>query len=153
MGYYTLHRIKIINEYNSKENLEKLEEIMEKITEYTFYLSDDDLVLTDYNEDNRIGTKWYECEKEMRAVSRFLPEFLIQVKGKGQNGEIWIFQFQDGAQYEEEFDLFTDSEKENEEEDEEEEEIMNYNNDNNNNDQIDEVIDDKNYINDENFQR
>ena len=38
MGYYTMHRIKIINEYNTKENLEKLVELIEKVSEYKGFL-------------------------------------------------------------------------------------------------------------------
>ena len=81
MGYYTLHRIRIINEYNTKNNLEKLKEHIQKISGYNFYLSGS--VLKDYhNKEFDDGTKWYQCENNMKAVSRYVPDFEIQVREK-----------------------------------------------------------------------
>ena len=98
MGYYTLHRIRIINEYNTKKNLEKLNEYIKKISGYSFYISGS--VLKDYsNEEYDEGSKWYDCEKNMKAVSRFFPGFEIQVRGKGEEGEIWEMTFKDGFSY------------------------------------------------------
>ena len=103
MGYYTKHRIRIINEYNTEENLIKLKELIEKISGYTFHISGE--VITDYD-----GYKWYECENNMEAVSRFLPEFEIQVRGKGEEGEIWEKVFQDGSYYSETPYIFSEDE-------------------------------------------
>ena len=46
MGYYTLHRIRIINQYNTEENLEILLDYIEKISGYSFHISDS--VIKDY---------------------------------------------------------------------------------------------------------
>ena len=98
MGYYTLHRIRIINEYNTKNNLEKLKEHIQKISGYNFYLSGS--ALKDYhNKEFDDGTKWYQCENNMKAVSRYVPDFEIQVRGKGEEGEIWEMVFKNGLSY------------------------------------------------------
>ena len=95
MGYYTLHRIRIINGYNTEENLIKLMECIEKISGLSFEKSGS--ILKDYNDENNdLGYSWYECENNMIAVSKFLPDLEIQVKGKGEEGEIWEMIFQDG---------------------------------------------------------
>ena len=98
MGYYTLHRIRIINKFNTKKNLEKLQEYLNKMRASTFYISGS--VLKDYsNEEYDEGSKWYEYENDMREVSRHFPDFEIQVKGKGEEGEIWERIFKDGFSY------------------------------------------------------
>ena len=146
MGYYTKHRIRIINEYNTEENLDKLLDLIEKVSEYNGFFEIIDSVITDGDD----GTKWYDCQKDMRVVSRFVPEFLIQVKGKGEQGETWQYTFQDGDQTEEDCLSFTDDENEENEENEENQEneeipenILNDNNLSN------EVIEDKKIIDDE----
>ena len=64
----------------------------------TFYISGS--VLKDYsNEEYDEGSKWYEYENDMREVSRHFPDFEIQVKGKGEEGEIWERIFKDGFSY------------------------------------------------------
>ena len=108
MGYYTKHRIRIINEYNTEENLEELKKIIEKISGYTFYLSDGVI----YDDEH----KWYECKSNMVAVSIFFPDYEIQVKGKGEEGEVWESIFKDGDYYDNDYCSFTDSESESEEE-------------------------------------
>ena len=109
MGYYTLHRIRIINEYNKEKNLEKLREYIQKISGISFYMFGS--ILKDYsNEECDEGTKWYEYEHDMIAVSKFLPGFEIQVKGKGEEGEIWERIYKDGYSYsnEDEPSIFSD---------------------------------------------
>ena len=108
MGYYTYHRIRIINEYNTEENLEELKEYIEKISGYHFNISESVIY------DN--GYKWYECENNMIAVSKFLPDFEIQVKGKGEEGEIWEIIFKDGEYYYNSNTSFSDNESDSEEE-------------------------------------
>ena len=155
MGYYTMHRIKIINEYNTKENLEKLVELIEKVSEYKGFFNILDSVITDYIPGNifDFGTKWYDCEKDMRIVSRFAPEFLIQVKGKGENDEIWAYTFQNGEQYEEDCSYFTDDENNEDEKNEENDEEKGNNeiseNILNDNNQSNEINEDKKIIDDE----
>ena len=89
MGYYTLHKIKIVNkDYNTRENLNKLLDVIEKISGYTFYITGS--TIADFkNIEEDWGTKWYECRHDMEGASRFLPELEIQIKGKGEEGEVW----------------------------------------------------------------
>ncbi len=115
MGYYTKHRIRIINEYNTEENLEELKDYIEKISGYSFSLSGGVI----YDD----GIKWYDCKDNMHAVSRFLPDYEIQVKGKGENGEVWEIICKDGDYYDKSYTTFTDSESESEYESNSEEEI------------------------------
>ncbi len=60
----------------------------EKISGYSFDISGSAI----YDD----GYKWYECKNNMEAVSKFLPDDKIQVKGKGEEGEIWEIIFKDG---------------------------------------------------------
>jgi hypothetical protein len=107
MGYYILHRIRIINAYNTEENLTKLMECIEKISGLSFQKYGS--VLKDYkDEEIDLGYSWYECENNMIAVSKFLPELEIQVKGKGEEGEIWEMIFKDGYSYSNDPSIFSD---------------------------------------------
>ena len=110
MGYITYHRIRIINEYNTTENLEELKEYIEKISGY--YLHIDGSVIYDN------GYKWYECENNMIAVSKFFPDYEIQVKGKGEEGEIWECIFHDGDCDYNDPSSFTDNDSDSDSEDE-----------------------------------
>ena len=112
MGYYTRHRIKIVNEYNSKENLELLKEYIEKISGYSFYIVD--LVIVDYSIHDNGGIKWYNCEENMCSVSKFFPEFKIEVKGKGEDGNLWASLYQNGEEFDVDTDYFTGSESDDE---------------------------------------
>ena len=112
MGYYTKHRIRIINEYNTEENLEELKEYIEKISGYSFDISGEVI----YDD----GIKWYECKNNMCAVSRFLPDYEIQVKGKGENGEVWEIICKDGDYYDNGYATFSDNESESESDSDEE---------------------------------
>ena len=108
MGYYTYHRIRIINEYNTKENLEELKEYIEKISGYYFDISGS-VIYDDAH-------KWYNCQNNMKAVSQFFPKYEIQVKGKGEEGEIWEIIFKDGEYYYNSNTSFSDNESDSEEE-------------------------------------
>ena len=95
MGYYTIHIIKIVNKYNTRENLEKLLDIILKISGYSAF----DIVgssITDFRND---GHKWYERDHDMLAVSRFLPKLKISVKGQGEHGETWEYAYKNGESY------------------------------------------------------
>ena len=87
MGYYTLHKIRILNEYNTKENLEELKEYIEKISGYTFEIYG----LIIYS--NKI--KWYASKHHMNLVAQFFPKYEIQLKGKGEDGEVWEIIYKD----------------------------------------------------------
>ena len=50
----------------------------------------------------------------MEAVSRFLPNFEIQVRGKGERGEIWEKIFENGNTYSNEPSCFSESDSEEE---------------------------------------
>ena len=108
MGYYTIHKIKIINQYNTKENLEKLLDIIKKISGYGCF----DIIGSTITDARNDGHKWYECIHDMEAVSRFLPEFEIRVKGKGEEGETWEYEFKNGDGYRNDSTYFSDPEDE-----------------------------------------
>ena len=111
MGYYTKHRIRIINEHNTEENLEKLAKYLMQISGYCFCLYDSEL--RSYSEDEGdYGIKWYNCQQDMEHVSRYFPDFEIEVKGKGEDNAIWVMVVQDGDSYTNEADSFSDSEEE-----------------------------------------
>ena len=106
MGYYTVHRIRIINEYNIEENLEELKEYIEKISGYSFDISGSVI----YDD----GSKWYNYNDNMRAVSKFFPGYEIQVKGKGEEGEVWEIIFKDGNYHYNDYTSFSDNESDSE---------------------------------------
>ena len=108
MGYYTYHRIRILNEYNTKENLEKLKEYIEKLSGYSFEISGSVI----YGG----SIKWYECRYQMEMISQFFPEYEIQVKGKGEDGVIWEIIYKDMKHYFKENPIFSDGESDSEEE-------------------------------------
>ena len=97
MGYYTIHKIRIVNEYNTRNNLNKLLDVIEKISGYTFYIIGS--TIADFNNSNGFGTKWYECRHDLEGASRFFPEFEIQVKSKGEDGKVWEATYKDGNEY------------------------------------------------------
>ena len=80
MGYYTIHVIRILNKYNTQNNLLKLCEVTEKISHHYFDISGSWMI--DKNEE---GYKWYSCYSDMICVSKKLPEFEIKICGKGEN--------------------------------------------------------------------
>ena len=104
MGYYTLFRIRIINKYNTKENLEELKGYIEKISGYTFDISGSVIY------SNEI--KWYSSKYHMKLVSQFFPEYEIQLKGKGEEGEVWEVIFKDGEYNINDNPIFYDDESE-----------------------------------------
>ena len=80
----------------------------EKISGYSFDISGSAI----YDD----GYKWYECKNNMEAVSKFLPDYKIQVKGKGEEGEIWEIIFKDGDYHYNNNNSFSDNESDSEEE-------------------------------------
>ena len=106
MGYYTIHRIKIINRYNTRENLNRLAEVIDEISGYCFTIVGS--VITDSCE---YGSKWYNCEKEMLQVSLILPKYKIKIKGKGEEGEIWERIYKNGLIEEDYVKTFSDSDE------------------------------------------
>ena len=111
MGYYTKHRIRIINEHNTEENLEKLVKYLCQISGYFFYIYGSE-IRSYTDDDNDYGIKWYNCKQDMEHVSRYLPDLEIEVKGKGEDDVIWEMVVQDGDSYTNEADSFSDSEEE-----------------------------------------
>ena len=127
MGYYTLHKIRIVNEYNTRNNLIKLLDVIEKISGYTFNIIGS--TIADFKDSDEYEIKWYECRHDLEGASRFFPEFEIQVKAKGEDGKVWEATYKDGDEYDymKDSDYFSDLDKisnfnEEEEEDEESEE-------------------------------
>ena len=133
MGYYTMHKIRIVNQgYNTRGNLNKLLDVIEKISGYTFYIIGS--TISDFKNEEDGGIKWYECCHDMKGASRFLPELEIQIKAKGEEGEVWKATYKDGHEYNYHYenensfsDLdeneYFDDEEDDEEDNEESEEI------------------------------
>ena len=106
MGYYTIHKIKIINGYNTRENFNRLVNVITEICDFDFKIVGS--VLIDSNE---YGSKWYNCEKEMLQVSLILPKYKIKIKGKGEEGEIWERIYKNGLIEEDYVKTFSDSDE------------------------------------------
>ena len=87
MGYYTLHTISIINKYNSKKNLEKLQEVIKNISGYEFTIYDSYLIDDSWN--SGYGSKWYNFDSEIYEISKELPKFKILVEAEEENGNTW----------------------------------------------------------------
>ena len=87
MGYYTLHKISIINKYNSEKNLEKLWEVIKDVSEYEFTITDSYLIDTNWN--CGCGCKWYTFDSDIYEISEALPKFKILVEAKEENGNTW----------------------------------------------------------------
>lgn len=53
--------------------------------------------LDDLEELSDETTKWYEHEKDMRALSKDYPDHLFQLDGRGEEqGDVWRKYFKDG---------------------------------------------------------
>ena len=87
MGYYTLHKISIINKYNSEKNLEKLWEVIKNVSEYEFTIVDSYLIDTNWNDG--CGCKWYNFHSDIYEISEALPKFKILIEAKEENGNTW----------------------------------------------------------------
>ena len=77
MGYYTLHKISIINKYNSEKNLEKLWEVIKDVSGYGFTIYDSYLIDDTWN--GGYGCKWYRFHSEIYKISEALPKSKILV--------------------------------------------------------------------------
>ena len=85
MGYYTKHKIRIINNYSTKKNLRILLEELDKVSGYGPSFSIKGYIISDSGE----GTKWYNVEEDMIKISQAFPFFKIQLICKGEEGEYW----------------------------------------------------------------
>ena len=144
MGYLTLHKIRIINQYNTEQNLIKLLEKIAGISEYGFIIDGSSIVDTNYN--CECGSKWYNCRDDMRIISEKLPELEIKVNGKGEEeGDIWEYIYKDGYEREGRYDYFSDIDEEPHFEEENENNQLT----NNNNDESIEMVDNLNNLENE----
>ena len=87
MGYYTLHKISIINKYNNIKNLEKLCDVIKNVSGYEFEIFDS--YLFDENWNAGYGCKWYNFNNDIFKISEKLPKFKIFVEAKEENGNTW----------------------------------------------------------------
>ena len=95
MGYRTKHAIRIINKYNTRSNLKKLNRVIKLVSEYSFDIKGATLV--DFSSLDSCGFKWYEYENDMRIVSKLLPKLEIEICGKGERpGDEWCYIFKNG---------------------------------------------------------
>ena len=78
MGYYTLHKISIINRHNNRRNLEKLLKVIEEVTHYDFrieynnYDEKESYIIDDEWNDGH-GSKWYSFDEDIFVISERLP--------------------------------------------------------------------------------
>jgi len=76
MGYYT--------DFDISKNSEEVQEAIEEQSGYTFY-------------SGHLNAKWYNCEADVRAVSKRFPDQLITVSGVGEEqGDMWVLYAKDG---------------------------------------------------------
>ena len=135
MGYYTLHRIRIINKYNNYRNLEKLKEVIEEVTDYDFRIDYDLQYIIDDNYNCGYGRRWYSFDDDIYEISKRLPKFKILVEAEEENENTWEITVKGGygssRDFSDEDSNDNEEENENEENDdieENEEEIISDNN-------------------------
>ena len=87
MGHYTLHKIRIINKYNSYKNLERLWKIVKNVSGYIFNINASYLI--DDNLNGGEGAKWYDFRYDIYEISEKLPKFKILVEAKKDDGNTW----------------------------------------------------------------
>ena len=127
MGYYTLHKIRIINQYNTKKNLDILLEKISEIANYDFIIVGNVIIDTNYNDG--YGSKWYDFRRDMFKISEELPELEIKVNGKGEDeGDIREYIYKDGEEWGGYCDSFSDIDEEPHFEEENENNQLSYNN-------------------------
>ena len=124
MGYYTLHKIRIINAYNTKKNLLLLLEKIKEVSGYIYEIVG--TVIFDSSWDSGLGSKWYNCRSDMAIISQKLPELKIQVKGKGEDGKMWEYIYENGNEYERDCEDFSDIDEEPDFEEENENNQLSY---------------------------
>ena len=127
MGYYTLHKISIINKYNSYKNLQRLWKIVEDVSGYEFNLNASYLI--DDTWKYGYGTKQYDFDSDIYEISEKLPKFKILVEAEEENGNTWeicvkgghdAFDYEESESDENEESNDDEDSNENEEEDEDE---------------------------------
>ena len=156
MGYYTLHKIRIINNrYNNLRNLERLLKVIEEVSKYEYRIESESYIIDDEYNDGH-GSKWYSFDEDIYIISKKLPKLKILVEALEENGTTWEIIMKNGYRhynYDSEDDSEDDEDDDDEEneDDEGEEEI---NNDNNNNDiGIEELMQDMKINDDQIFRR
>lgn len=78
MGYYTRFELSI----KSGDRQTDFEEIVSKYVDFN-----------PFDE----TCKWYDCEKDMREISKLYPETVFQLEGEGEeSGDIWKAYFKNG---------------------------------------------------------
>ena len=109
MGYYTRHIIRIINQYNTRRNLKILLKKISEISNYDFIIVGSKICDDNYN--GGYGAKWYGVRFDMMKVSNLLPDLRIQVKGKGEDGEMWQLIYENGFEEAMNLDEFSDDDE------------------------------------------
>lgn len=79
MGYYTRHKLRIVQGDTEVDHEKQIEE------------------LADYQDLFSDTVKWYDCNKDMREYSKSYPDVLFEISGEGEEGgDIWIKYFRNG---------------------------------------------------------
>ena len=125
MGYYTLHKISIVNKYNTPKNLEKLWDVVKNVSGYEFKIFDSYLI--DENWNSGYGSKWYSFNDDIFEISEELPKFKIFVEAEEENGNTWEICVKGGHEVFFDCEESDSGENDKSNEDEEEEESDNEN--------------------------
>ena len=148
MGYYTLHKISIINKYNNLRNLGRLLDVIKEVADYRFRIESESYIIDDnWNSGN--GSKWYSFDEDIYVISKKLPKLKILVEAEEENGHTWVRIVKKGDD-----SSYSNSPSDNEDYEESEEDEENEDNEDNEEDEIDEEEENNddinnNYINDD----
>ena len=127
MGYYTQHKISIINKHNNIRNLERLLKVIEEVTNYDYrieynnYDEKESYIIDDEWNDGH-GSKWYSFDEDIFVISERLPKLAILIEAREENGYTWEKIVKGGYSYNyinEDEDKKEDEDNEENEEDEE----------------------------------
>lgn len=82
MGYYTRYTLTAVGQYDEDE----IEDSIGEISGYNIRL--------DYATDD---IKWYNCLKDMKALSEKFPDVMFTLSGEGEEyGDIWKAMYKNG---------------------------------------------------------
>ena len=145
MGYYTLHKISIINKHNNIRNLERLLKVIEEVTNYDYrieynnYDEKESYIIDDEWNDGH-GSKWYSFDEDIFVISERLPKLAILIEAREENGYTWEKIVKGGYSYN-----YINEDEDNEEDEEDEDNEENEEDEENVQDNV-EIINDNNYF-------
>lgn len=94
MGYYTTHSLRVFG-----FNTETQSATMEVESYFPEYQDISDMIAarSGYEDPFEDSIKWYDCEKDMKYISKKFPNLLFEISGEGEeSGDLWRAYFQNG---------------------------------------------------------